>query len=334
MTSYEAVAVAHPNVALSKYWGKRRGTGNLPAVPSLSITLSPLRTRTCVRWSDDRPADRVVLDGRELQGPQADRVVALLDRVRRAVSLQAHAEVESENDFPTASGLASSASGFAALALAAVPRDRDWDATRISDLARRSSASAARSVFGGFVELDAGPPGGDDGDESSFLCARSVAPPEHLPLVVLVCVTTENAKAVSSTEGMRVTMERSPFARAWLEHAPRLHAQLRDALLARDFERLGELSEASALAMHATSIAAGVRYWNAATLAVLDRVRALRQDGLLAYATVDAGPHVKVLVRPNDAAAARAAIEAASGVLRVIEATPGEGARFVKVVRS
>jgi diphosphomevalonate decarboxylase len=147
-------------------------------------------------------------------------------------------------------------------------------------------------------------------------------------------VTSEDAKAVSSTEGMRVTMERSPFARAWLEHAPRLHVELREALLARDFERLGELSEASALAMHATSIAAGVRYWNAATLAVLDKVRALRQEKVLAYATIDAGPHVKVLVAPEHAGAARGAIEGATGVLRVIEATPGEGARLVKAGES
>jgi diphosphomevalonate decarboxylase len=326
MTFREAVAVAHPNVALSKYWGKRDGPGNFPAVPSLSVTLAPLTTRTRVRWSDDLPRDRVVLDGREVTGSEAERVVALLDRARRALAIRARAEVESSNDFPTASGLASSASGFAALALAAVAADRDWDAARISDLARRSSASAARSVFGGFVELDAGPPGVREED---VLSARPLAPPEHLPLVVLVCVTSEAPKAVGSTQGMRETMARSPFASAWLEHAPRLHARLRAALLARNFEQVGALAEASSLAMHATSIAAGVTYWNAGTLAALQTVQALRSDKTPVFATIDAGPHVKVLARPEDAAAARAALQATPGVRRVIEATAGRGARFV-----
>lgn len=319
----EAVAVAHPNVALSKYWGKREGLPgegrdprNVPAVPSLSVTLEGLSTRTRVVWRSDAARDRVVLGGRELTGEEAARALALLDRVRRETGVSAAAEVESTNDFPTASGLASSASGFAALALAAVrAAGADWDAARVSDLARSASASAARSIHGGFVELD-GP------------VARVVAPRDHMPLTVLVCVTTEAAKAVGSTEGMRLTMQRSPYAGAWLEEAPRLHARLREALLARDFERVGELAEASALAMHASAIAAGVVYWNGATLAALGEVRALRARGVGAYASIDAGPHVKVLARPEDAPRAREALQGVPGVLRIIEARPGEGARL------
>jgi diphosphomevalonate decarboxylase len=313
----ESVVIAHPNVALSKYWGKRPVEGNVPAVPSLSVTLGGLATRTRVRWRAGLPSHRVVLGGCELGPADAKRAVAMLDRVRDAAGLAENAEVESSSDFPVASGLASSASGFAALALAAVRgAGLDWDAARVSDLARRSSASAARSVFGGFVELDDG-------------VARPVAPRDHLPLVVLVCVTTEAPKAIGSTDGMRLTMERSPYARAWLEEAPRLHELLREALLARDFERVGRLAEASALAMHASAMAAGVVYFTGATLAALDAVRAMREAGTAAYATMDAGPHVKVLVRPGDVARVRAAMEAVPGVLRVIEARPGEGARVV-----
>jgi diphosphomevalonate decarboxylase len=312
----EAVAIAHPNVALSKYWGKREGQGNVPAVPSLSVTLEGLSTRTRVAWRSDAARDRIVLGGRELAGEEAARALALVDRVRREAGVSVPAEVESQNDFPTASGLASSASGFAALALAAVrAAGADWDAARVSDLARSASASAARSIHGGFVELD-GP------------VARVVAPLDHMPLAVLVCVTTEAPKAVGSTEGMRLTMKLSPYASAWLEEAPRLHARLREALLARDFERLGELAEASALAMHASAIAAGVVYWTGATVAALAEVRALRARGVGAYATIDAGPHVKVLVRPKDAPRASESLQAVPGVLRIIEARPGEGARL------
>jgi len=321
----EAVAVAHPNLALSKYWGKRSRVGNFPAVPSLSVTLAGLTTRTRVRWRSDLATDRIVLDGKALQGTEAERARELVDRVRRGLGLDARAEVESRNDFPTASGLASSASGFAALALAAVQAGGDWDAARVSDLARRASASAARSVFGGFVELEAGAP---DGREDDLLAARPVAPPGHVPLVVLVCVTTEDRKAVGSTDGMRATMARSPYAGAWLDHAPRLHAELLGALIARDFARMGELAEHSALAMHACALAAGVSYWNAGTLAALGAVWALRREGTAAFATIDAGPHVKVLVQPADAARVRERMAATPGVQRVIEATPGEGARL------
>jgi diphosphomevalonate decarboxylase len=267
-----------------------------------------------VCWQSGLGSHRVVLGGRVLGTADSQRMLALLDRVQKAAGLSAHAEVESSSDFPVASGLASSASGFAALALAAVrAAGLDWDAERVSDLARRGSASAARSIFAGFVELDGA-------------IARPVAPPDYLPLVILVCVTTEAQKTIGSTEGMRLTMERSPYARAWLEEAPRLHELLREALLARDFDRVGQLAEASALAMHASAMAAGVMYFSGATLGALDAVRALRAAGTHVYATMDAGPHVKVLVRPADAVHVRSVLGAIPGVLRVIDSRPGQGA--------
>jgi diphosphomevalonate decarboxylase len=196
----------------------------------------------------------------------------------------------------------------------------------VSDLARRSSASAARSIFGGFVELEAGAPGVA---ESELLAARPIAPAAHLPIAVVVGITFEGPKTVGSSEGMRWTMDHSPFARAWLEEAPKLHVQLREALLSRDFVRVGELSEASALAMHASAIAAGVVYWNGATLDAMKTVRALREGGLAAYATIDAGPHVKVLARPEDAERVQSALQVTPGVIRVVRGQPGEGARVV-----
>jgi diphosphomevalonate decarboxylase len=282
------------------------------------VTLHGLATRTLVRFDASLRDDRVRIGRHDADGDARARVLELVDRVRDASRQNCRVLVDSANDFPTASGLASSASAFAALALATVrAAGLDWDAARVSDLARRSSVSAARSVFGGFVELDAG-------GES----AHPVAPREQLPLAVLVCVTTEQAKAIGSTEGMRVSMERSPYAHAWLDEAPRLHAGIREALLARDFERVGALAEASALAMHACAMAAGVVYWNAATLGVLSAVRALRAAGSLAYATIDAGPHVKVLARDADAAHVQAALTEVPGVLRILRAAPGEGARL------
>lgn len=324
-----ATAVAHPNIALAKYWGKRAGKGNYPAVPSLSVTLAGLSTTTTVRFDAALDADRLVLGGTAVAGEPLARAAALLDRVRASTAgrVSERAEIVTANDFPTASGLASSASGFAALALAAV-RAAGVDASldRVSDLARRSSASAARSVLGGFVELDAGPL--DDPSGESRLAARVVAPSDHLDVRVLVCVVTEEAKTVGSTIGMVETAAASPYYASWLDEAPRLFARARAALLARDLEALGEATEKSAFAMHAAALAAGVVYWRPATLVALDAVRALRRSGVGAWATIDAGPHVKVLVAAADAARAAAELGRVTGVLRVIEARPGEGARL------
>jgi diphosphomevalonate decarboxylase len=326
-----AVAVAHPNIALAKYWGKRSGasaTANHPAVPSLSVTLAGLATKTRVEWRGGVGGDELVLGGEPADARALERATQLLDRIRAATGIAASAKIDSANDFPTASGLASSASGFAALALAAVrAAGLDWDAARVSDLARRSSASAARSLFGGFVELGTGD---ERLSEDAIQPAVPVAPPDHLPLRVLVCVATEGKKTIGSTEGMRATAALSPYHMAWLQEAPRVCHALKAALLARDFGGVGELAERSALAMHANAIAAGMVYWSGVTIEALAAVRALRARGTPAFATIDAGPHVKVIVKPEDAALAGTWMRAVPGVLRVIECEPGEGARATR----
>lgn len=321
-----ATAVAHPNIALAKYWGKAPGAGNAPAVPSLSVTLAGMSTTTTVRFGEHLVADTFELDGVPARADETARVAALLDAVRRRSGLLLRAQVSSKNDFPTAAGLASSASGFAALAVAALeatglPADLPF----ASDLARRASASSARSLFGGFVELAAGD--GQDG----FLSASPVAAPEALPLRVCVAVTATGRKEVASRSGMNHTASTSPFYAAWLTHASVVFAEVRRAVLAGDLEALGEAAEESALAMHASAIAArpGIVYWNGATVETLAAVRALRSRGTGAWATMDAGPHVKVLCHPNDEVAVVRAIRAVPGVREVLITHPGSGARLL-----
>jgi diphosphomevalonate decarboxylase len=320
-----AIACAHPNIALAKYWGKVPGGANAPAVPSLSVTLAGMQTRTRLTVDPALESDALELNGAPADSRALARATELLDRVRARAGSTARARISSTNDFPTAAGLASSASGFAALGLAAyeaygVP----IDLSAVSDLARRSSASSARSLFGGYVELAAGAP------RDAVLSARPVAPPEALPLVVLVAVTTEAKKDVASTDGMNRTAKESPYYPAWVAHAPTLFAEVRAGVLAGDLPRVGVAAEASALAMHASAIAAGIVYFRGATVDVLAEVRAIRAAGTGAWATIDAGPHVKVLVAPSDAAAVTSRLSAVPGVLRVLEARPGPGATVVE----
>lgn len=322
----EATAVAHPNIALAKYWGKQPFGHNLPAVPSLSITLAGMATTTQVSFDEGLVEDSLELGGVPAGGEPLRRVVGLLDRVREAAGVSLRAAVSSSNDFPTASGLASSASAFSALALAATSAlGLSFSNPRLSDLARRTSVSSARSIFGGFVELPQGRPG----DEQ--LSAAPVAPEDHLPLSVIVAVTREGPKETGSTDGMLHTSRTSPYFPAWVESAPSTFDAVRRAVLARDLAALGEAAEVSALRMHAAAIAAspGLLYWTAATVRVIEEIRLFRSRGAQAFFTIDAGPHVKVITTPEEEAKVAAFVAAIPGVLRTIVARPGAGARLV-----
>lgn len=321
MTTRTATVRAHANIALAKYWGKANVAKNLPAVPSLSLTLAGMRTTTEVSFAPELERDELFLAGVAQQGKPLERASKLLNEVRGIAGVTSFARVRSFNDFPTASGLASSASGFAALALGATQAlGLELPFERVSALARAASASAARSLFGGYVELAAGA-------ES----ALRVAAPEHWPLKMLVAVTSEAAKDTGSTDGMQHTARTSPYYPSWVADAPRLFEEVKAAVLARDFQRLGPAVEQSALMMHASMLAASpaLIYFRPATLAVIEVVRAQRRAGLAACFTIDAGPHVKVLVEPRDAASVRAALAGAEGVLRVLESEAGPDAQVL-----
>lgn len=312
--------MAHSNIALAKYWGKRDIERNLPDVPSLSLTLAALSTTTHVRFDADARDDEVTLNGVPAESGASVKITALLDRVRAEAGIGWRARVTTSNDFPTASGLASSASGFAALALAALgAAGLSWPSPAVSALARASSVSAARSVFGGFVALEAGAP------EAEPIAADAA------PLRMVIAVTQTAPKKVASTQGMLSTQRTSPFYAAWRSAAPRIYADLRSALARGELERVGEAMEHSTLCMHATMLAAApaIVYWKPQTVSAMSCVRDLRAAGTFAYFTMDAGPHVKVLTLAGDAERVRRELETVPGVHHVIVSAAGGAARIV-----
>lgn len=319
--------VAHPNIALVKYWGKRDARLNLPAAGSLSVTLGPIHTRTSVRFGQDR--DRFELDGEDVTDAKAGAQIAtFLDLVRDGRELGG-AHVVSANDFPTAAGLASSSSGFAALALAATrAAGDDTPADALSVLARRGSGSAARSIFGGVVRMRAGTR--EDGADAH---AEPVFDAEHWDLRVVVALTTVGAKKVASRDGMNHTAATSPYYDAWIGTVEPAIEDAVAAIAARDFERLALLAEASAMQMHASAIAAvpAVVYWNGATLDTLVAVRRWREEEALpVFFTIDAGPHVKVFTLAGHEAAVEARLRSLPGVRGVLHAGPAGAARVVE----
>jgi diphosphomevalonate decarboxylase len=323
-------ARAGTNIALVKYWGKRDGTLNLPATGSLSLTLAELGSKTRVRFAAGQPGggDEIVADGARAPAPFADRVRRFLDLVRARADLHLPAEVTTVNSVPTAAGLASSASGFAALALAASrAAGLALSPEELSALARRGSGSAARSIFGGFAEMAAGTR--TDGTDAH---ARSLLAPDAWDVRLVVALTTDAGKAVGSTEAMDRTAATSPYYPAWIAATERDLPEARAAVAARDLHALGRVAERSSLRMHACALAADppVMYWNGVTLDAMRAVLALRVAGTAAYFTIDAGPHVKVLCAAADAPATEAALRAVPGVARTLVASPGPAAQVIE----
>ncbi len=325
-------AYANTNIALVKYWGKRPGSSpglNLPAVGSLSLTLDGFGTETTVALDDNGDADRFVLNGVAQGALEAEKVSAFLDLVRAQSGRRERAVVSSRNDVPTAAGLASSASAFAALALSATRAfGLELSSPALSALARQGSGSAARSIYGGFVVLHRGERG--DGVDC---VAEAVADVDDfaagLRLVVVRCA--EGPKATKSTAGMTHTEKTSPYFAAWVQTHQADLDEAQAALKAHDLEKLGEVMEHSTLKMHATTLAArpGFFYFEPMTIAVLREVQAIRQAGVGAWATMDAGPHVKVLCRAADADVVSARVGAVVGVKGVDVCAPGPAARVL-----
>jgi diphosphomevalonate decarboxylase len=325
VTGKQVTARACANIALVKYWGKRDAALNLPAAGSLSLTLAGLVTETSVIFDPALTHDELVLDG---AGADATRIQPFLDIVRERAGITAGAWVISRNHFPTASGLASSASGYAALALAATrAAGLELDSRELSILARRGSGSAARSIFGGFVRMHAGTR--DDGEDAF---ARPLESPlaERIRMVIAV-VGGGAKKAHGSRDAMDHVAATSPLYGSWVALVPGDLVAAEAALASGDLEALGELAEANALAMHASAMAArpAVIYFQPTTLMLLAAVRDMRATGLGAWATMDAGPHVKVLTSADDAPAVARALRAVDGVTTTIS-EPGDGASIIK----
>lgn len=324
----KATAKAHTNIALIKYWGKRNEALILPTNNSLSLTLDGFYTTTSVDFQEDLTSDIFMLNEEPVTGEALRRVTTFLDLVRaRAGNEKLFANVHSINQVPTAAGLASSASGFAALAAASAKAiGLDLTDTELSRLTRQGSGSASRSVYGGFAEWEMGEQ--EDGSDSY---AVPIAPREHWDVRMAAVVLSSTMKKISSREGMKRTVETSPFYDGWIKSIPEDLNGIKEAIQAKDFTHVGEIAEANCLKMHATSLGAKppFTYWLDATLRVMHQVQEMREQGIPAYFTIDAGPNVKVLYLPEHEATVEKILREIPGVLDVILSKPGPGVTYL-----
>ena len=324
MSVLKATAIACANIAFIKYWGQRDAELNLPANSSLSMNLAGLTTVTTVEFSPDYDDDVVILDGREETGAARQRIVAHLDRVRAMAGLGARARVISRSSFPVGAGLASSASGFAALSLAASrAAGLELSERELSILARFGSGSACRSVPGGFSEWTAGA-----SNEESF--ARQVAPPEHWKLRDVIAIVSRAHKRVGSTEG-HVRAPTSHFYQARVASVADRLAQAKTALLKKDLVTLGRIMEEDAISMHAVMMTSRppIYYWLPSSVRLIHEVQSWRAGGLEVYFTFDAGPNAHLICQAADQAEVERRLEDMEEVLEVIVSGPGPAAQVI-----
>jgi len=319
-----ATAQSHPNIAFIKYWGNRDNTLRLPLNGSISMNLDGLYTRTTISFQPSLPFDELIINGHEIMGAGLSRVSYILDIVRGMANIHDRAEIVSENNFPSGAGIASSASAFAALALAgSKAAGLNLSEAELSRLARRGSGSASRSIPGGFVEWQVGTT-----DEDSF--AYSIAPAEHWKLMDCIAIVSTSHKKTGSTEGHAIAPT-SPLQAARVADTPRRLDLCRNAILNKDFDAFASIVELDSDIMHSVMMTStpALHYWKPASLAVMNAVRQWRSEGLPACYTVDAGANVHVICLETESQIVNKRLREIDGVEDVLVARAGGPAKIV-----
>lgn len=320
----KATARAHPNIAFIKYWGNADDDLRLPVNSSISMNLDGLYAETTVEWDESLTEDNLNLNNNPETGQALQRVVDHMNRIRKRLDISTFASIKSVNNFPTGTGIASSAAAFAALSVAACSAaNADLTEKELSTIARIGSGSASRSVPSGFVEWYAG-----DSHESSY--AESVASPEHWDLVDVIAIVSDQHKKTGSQAG-HPTAKTSDLQNARIAGAQERLDTVRQAILNRDFPKFAEIVELDSNLMHAVMMTSNppLFYWNPATLTIMEQVRAWREEGLSVCYTLDAGPNVHCICIRKDAEAVRERLSNLSGLLEIKTAGVGGAAHIV-----
>lgn len=319
----KASAVACANQGLVKYWGKTDERLRLPTNDSISVCLDGLTTHTTVEFGRAHARDEFVLNGRPSPDP---RIPRHLDLIRSLAHSELRARVESRNGFPASVGMASSASGFAALTVAATAAaGMHPDPKELSRIARRGSGSASRSIPGGFAELRAG-----RDDERTY--AARLAGPDDLDFRTLIASVATTPKKVGSSEGMRITSETSPMFASRMSYLPGALTRMKEALRSRDPAKVAHLAEIDTLSMHACMLTSDppLIYWTGGTIDVIREVIALREAGRRAFFSIDAGQNVFVNCPAVDAEPVRERLASLRSVTSVLLSRPGGPAKLVE----
>lgn len=318
----KATATAPANIAFIKYWGNK--PGNLPYSDTISMNLSNCITTTTVEWDSKLKRDTLNLDGINLSGPKLERVVKHLDKIRKVLGISICAKVISKNSFLQGAGIASSASGFAALTLAAArAAGGKLSEKRLSRLARLGSGSASRSIPDGFVIWQKG------SDKTSY--AESIYPPDWWDLRDVIIIVTRKEKAVGSADGHKIAHTSPIFKKRVNQNLPRRTAAILKALKNKDIELLGKTIEEEALELHevARTSTPPIEYLLEETKRIIGKlIPQWRKEGIPVYFTLDAGPNVHAILPGKYEKQLLSKIKKELPGVELIINKPGEGARL------
>ncbi len=320
----QATAQAHPNIAFIKYWGLKDGPNRIPANDSLSMNIGCLSTRTTVTLDPDLPEDIFVFNREQMIGEPLIRVQQFMDRIRRLAGQNTYAQIESENNFPVGAGVASSASGFAALTLAGTAAfNLTLSEPALSSLARFGSGSACRSIPGGFVEWHTDP-------QTNESYAISFAPADHWDLVDCIAILSHEHKSIGSEAGMLLA-DTSPLQAARVADSKRRMKLCKQAILDRDFDAFASVTELDSNLMHAVMMTSEppLFYWQPESLTIMKAVKRWQVEGLPVTYTLDAGPNVHVLCLKSALSDVLPRLRKIPGVLDIMSGVPAGPARLV-----
>lgn len=324
--SRKATAIGPSNIAFTKYWGKKDEVLRLPLHGSISMTLSNLLTTTTVEFSDKYKNDQVIINGGGLEKDAAERVIKHLDRIRQMARIEHKAKVVSNNNFPSGTGLASSASGFAALTLAASAAAglTTLSEKQLSILARQGSGSACRSIPSGFVEWL-------DGNTSETSYAVQIFPENWWKIADVVVILSSGKKDVSSSKGQGAAFT-SPFLPIRLSNMKKKNQFIKKLIKNRDFKKFGEVLEAEALEFHSITLTQTppLIYWLPTTVMLMKLVQKWRNEGLDVYFTVDTGQDIHLFCEQKDVEKVKAKLKKIKEVKNIIVNHPGQGARLIQ----
>lgn len=315
-------AVAPSNIAFIKYWGRKNEELRLPENGSVSMNLSNLLTTTTVEFDEKLTGDMVTIDGGE-NVTESSRVTKHLDRIRKIAGVNTFAKVASKNNFPSGTGLSSSASGFAALTLSAThAAGLTLTEKELSILARLGSGSACRSIPNGFTEWL-------DGDVSETSYAVSLYPKDYWDISDIVVIASNEKKSISTTEGQKLSNS-SPFFQTRLNNMSEKISKLKEYLKDKNFTEFGKLLEAEALELHSIMLTStpSLIYLLPNTLRVMHGVKKMRDEGVEAYFTLNTGQDVHVICKSQDTEIVSNRIKTIEGVSSIIKNSPADGARI------
>lgn len=319
----KATAIAPTNIAFTKYWGKKDEILRLPENGSVSMNLSDLLTTTTVEFSDKYNKDQITINGGGVEEGESERVIKHLDRVRKMAGIDLKAKMVSNNNFPIGTGLSSSASGFAALTLAAAAAaGLKLSEKDLSILARQGSGSACRSIPSGFVEWL-------DGDTSETSYAVQIFPSNHWAIADIVAVVSTGKKEVPTSVGQK-SAQSSPFMKVRLSRMKEKNKLVKRLIKEKNFKQFGELIEAEALELHTIMLTQypPLIYWTPGTLQIMKLVPNWRAQDLPVYFTINTGQDIHLICEQKNAKLVVAKLKELDFVKNIIVNTPGEGARL------